>query len=246
MARSIIVIPARLASTRLPQKPLAPIRGIPMIVRVWQQAIAANIGPVIVACCGIEIAEAIKEAGGQAIITDPDLPSGTDRIVAALKSYDPAREFDYVINLQGDLPLINPEDIKKVMIPFEESAVDLTTLGAKIIEPAEISNPNVVKVAAGEWQDIKGNKVSRAIYFSRQAVPANAVEFYHHVGIYGYRRQAIERFVALGPSYLETTEKLEQLRALEAGMRIDMALIDTVPLSVDTPEDLEKVIRLSA
>lgn len=242
MSQSLIVIPSRLGSTRLPQKPLALINGVPMIVRVWQQAIAANIGPVIVACCGAEIAAVIRAAGGQAIITDPDLPSGTDRIVAAMREYSQADQYDYIINLQGDLPLINPLDIKKVMLPFVSSSTEVTTLGARITDSSETSNPNVVKIATGKWFDLQEGKVARAIYFSRQAIPANAIDFYHHVGVYGYRRGAIERFVSLSPSYLEKTEKLEQLRALEDGMRIDVALIDTVPLSVDTQEDLEKVI----
>lgn len=241
MTKTLIVIPARLASTRLPQKPLAMIHGVPMIVRVWQQAVAANIGPVIVACCGPEIADIIRQAGGEAIITDPDLPSGSDRVVAALNQFDPTGSYDVIINLQGDLPTIDPDDIRKVMLPLANDAVDIATLGIKITDPSEITNPNVVKIAISAWQGVEGGEVARAIYFSRQAIPANAIDFYHHVGVYAYRRQALNRYVTLPPSYLEITEKLEQLRALEDGMRIDVAKLTTMPQSVDTPQDLENV-----
>lgn len=244
MTKPIIVIPSRLASTRLPQKPLALVQGVAMIVRVWQQAMAADIGPVIVACCGQEIADAIHQAGGQAIITDPDLPSGTDRVVAALTQFDPEKKYEVVINLQGDLPFVNPEDIRKVLIPLVNPAVDIATLGAKIIDASDIANPHVVKIACGHWNPMAGGKVARAIYFSRQSIPANATEFYHHVGIYAYRRAALTRFVELAPSYLEVTEKLEQLRALEEGMRIEVAFIAAVPHTIDTPEDLERVTAL--
>lgn len=241
MTKTLIVIPARLASTRLPQKPLAIIHGIPMIVRVWQQALASGLGPVIVACCGPEIANVIRQAGGEAIMTDPHLPSGSDRIVAALNQFDPEGLYDTIINLQGDLPTINPGDIRTVMLPLANKAVDIATLGSRITNPHEIGNPNVVKIAMGCWHPVKGGETARAIYFSRQAIPANAVEFYHHIGIYAYRRQALERYVRLPPSYLEKTEKLEQLRALEDGMRIDVAKLMRVPPSVDTSEDLEIV-----
>lgn len=244
MTKTIIVIPSRLASTRLPKKPLALVQGISMIVRVWQQAVAANMGPVIVACCGEEIAEAIRKEGGVAIITDPDLPSGTDRVVAALAQFDPAEKYDYVINLQGDLPFINPMDIQKVTIPLTDPEVDIATLGAKIINTSEITNANVVKIACGRWQTKDGESIARAVYFSRQAIPANASEFYHHIGVYAYRRSALTQYVQLKPSYLEMVEKLEQLRALEVGMRIDVALVSEVPQSIDTPEDLERVTAL--
>lgn len=244
MTKTIIVIPSRLASRRLPDKPLALVQGEPMIVRVWQQALAANVGPVIVACCGPEIAEVIHAAGGQAIITDPDLPSGTDRVVAALQQFDPLHLYDIVVNLQGDLPLIDPADVRRTLTPLTNSAVDIGTLGARIVDPAEVTNPNVVKIACGKWHAWGGEQVSRAIYFSRQAIPANAVEHYHHVGIYAYRRKALNRFVQLPPSYLEKTESLEQLRALEEGMRIEVTLIDEVPHTIDTAEDLERVTAL--
>ncbi len=180
MTKAIIVIPSRLASTRLPKKPLALVQGISMIVRVWQQAIAANMGPVIVACCGEEIAEAIHKEGGLAIITDPDLPSGTDRVVAALAQFDPAEKYGSVINLQGDLPFIDPIDIQKVVLPLTNPEVDIATLGARIIDASEINNPNVVKIACGRWHTIEEERVARAVYFSRQSIPANASEFYHH------------------------------------------------------------------
>lgn len=244
MTKAIIVIPSRLASTRLPKKPLALVQGISMIVRVWQQAMAANMGPVIVACCGEEIAEAIRSEGGLAIITDPDLPSGTDRVVAALAQFDPAEKYGSVINLQGDLPFINPLDIQKVILPLVNPDVDIATLGAKIIETSEINNPSVVKIACGRWHTIEDESIARAIYFSRQPIPANAPEFYHHVGVYAYRRRALTQYVQLEPSYLEMVEKLEQLRALEAGMRIDVTLVSEVPQSIDTPEDLERVTAL--
>lgn len=244
MTKTLIVIPSRLASARLPDKPLAMVQGEAMIVRVWQQAVDANIGPVIVACCGSEIADVIHAAGGQAIITDPDLPSGTDRVVAALKQFDPLHLYDVVINLQGDLPFIDPADIRRSLVPFSNPAVDIGTLGAKITDTSEISNPNVVKIACGEWNTVAGEQVARAVYFSRQAVPANATEFYHHVGIYAYRRKALNRYVQLPPSYLERIEKLEQLRALEDGMRIEVTKVNEVPHSIDTPEDLERVTAL--
>lgn len=236
----LIVIPARLASQRLPNKPLVDIKGIPMIVRVWQQAVKANVGPVIVACCGPEIREAIEAAGGIAIETDPELPSGSDRVMAAIQQFDPQNAYKIIINLQGDLPTIQPLDIQKSLVPLRNPLVDIGSLCAPITEAADIHNPNVVKIAAGAWQTNDICSTSRAVYFSRQAVPANADIYYVHVGIYAYRRPILEAFMALPPSYLEITEKLENLRALEAGMRIDVALLDEIPQSVDTQEDLSK------
>jgi len=241
MTQTVIVIPARLGSTRLPNKPLADIDGKPMIIRVVEQAKSANLGPVIVACCGPEIRCVVESHGGFAIETDPDLPSGSDRIVAALRQYDPDNKFEYIINLQGDLPLIDPRDIKKSLIPITRYDYDIGTLGAEIKDPNEINNPNVVKIALSAWQTNDDLSIAKAIYFSRLPVPATAKHFYHHIGIYAYRRYALERFVTLSPSYLETTEKLEQLRALEDGMTIGVGLVDSVPLSVDTPQDLENV-----
>ncbi|WP_032112512.1 3-deoxy-manno-octulosonate cytidylyltransferase [Candidatus Paracaedibacter symbiosus] len=244
MTKTLIVIPARLAAGRLPQKPLALIEGVPMIVRVWRQAMLANVGPVIVACCGEEIASVVRAAGGEAIITDPDLPSGTDRVVAAMNQFDAGSDYDIVINLQGDLPTIDPNDVRQVMLPFAEPEVDIATLAAKIEEASQITNPNVVKIATGTWRKVVDGQVARAVYFSRQAIPANATEFYYHIGVYAYRKEALNRFVQRAPSYLEMTEKLEQLRALEAGMRIDVTRISQIPQSVDTPQDLERVVAM--
>ncbi|MBW8310350.1 MAG: 3-deoxy-manno-octulosonate cytidylyltransferase [Candidatus Paracaedibacteraceae bacterium] len=246
MTQSIIVIPARLASTRLPNKPLADIQGKPMIVRVMEQAQKANLGPVIVACCGPEIAAVIRQAGGIAIETDPDLPSGSDRIVAALRDYDPQEIYETVINLQGDLPTIDPQLIRASLAPLADPNIDIATLCCEIQDAAEVQNPNVVKIATSPWVNQGGVAISRGVYFSRLAIPANAQTYYHHIGIYTYRRTALERFVSLPPSYLETTEKLEQLRALEAGMHIGVVLVDGMPQSVDTPEDLERVCRLKS
>ena len=242
--KPIIVIPARIDSSRLPRKALADIAGVPMVVRVMHQAMAARIGPVVVACCGQEIADVVTAAGGRAIITDPLLPSGTDRIVAALKEADPNLNHDVVINLQGDLPTIDPADIAKVLIPFAHEDVEISTLATLIKDGREINNVNVVKVATTAWQWSDGVDVARAIYFSRQSIPANAAHYYHHIGIYGYRRSALEKFVSLPVAYLEQTEKLEQLRALEAGMRIEVVLIDHTPASVDVFEDLMGVRAL--
>lgn len=240
----IIIIPARIASQRLPNKALASISGVPMVVRVMRQAKAANIGPVIVACCGIEIADIVEAHGGVAVITDPALPTGTDRVVAALNRVDPEHKHDIVINLQGDLPTIDPKDIGQVLVPFQHPDVAITSLAALIKDPKEIKNPNVVKIATSIWTKQGKTDVARAVYFSRQRIPANATSFYHHIGIYGYRRQALERFVTLPVSYLEETERLEQLRALEDGMRIDVALVNNIPPSVDTAEDLALVRAL--
>jgi 3-deoxy-manno-octulosonate cytidylyltransferase (CMP-KDO synthetase) len=246
MSTAIIIIPARLASTRLPHKPLADIHGKPMIVRVLEQAQKAQLGPVLVACCGPEIAEVVRSGGGVAIETDPCLPSGSDRVVAALRSYDPEGQYDTIINLQGDLPTIDPGLIRTSLVPLENPEVDMATLCCEITDTQEINNPNVVKIATSHWtKGTKGTRgavaTSRAVYFSRLGVPANARVHYHHIGLYAYRRPALERFVELPPSFLETTEKLEQLRALEAGMRVDLALVAEIPPSVDTPEDLNHV-----
>lgn len=241
MTKTIIVIPSRLASTRLPNKPLADINGKPMIVRVLEQAQQAQLGPVVVACCGSEIAEVVRAAGGIAIETNPHLPSGSDRIVEALRQYDPDGEYDTVINLQGDLPVIAPELIKASLVPLTNPSVDIATLCCEIQDKSDVDNPNVVKVATSYWAHQDGIAVSRGVYFSRLGIPANARLHYHHIGIYTYRRSSLEKFVSLPASYLETTEKLEQLRALEAGMHIGVVLIEGMPLSVDTPEDLERV-----
>jgi len=232
----IIVIPARLAATRLPNKPLADINGLPMIVHVWQQALKANIGPVVVACCGEEIAHEIRNRGGIAVLTDPDLPKGSDRIYAALQGVEDQEQYNVIINLQGDLPTIDPEVLKSVLAPLNNPDVDIATVAAVIKDPKEIQNPNVVKIAM--CAPDPATKTGRALYFSRCPIPANAPVYYHHIGIYAYRRSALEKFITLPMSYLENCESLEQLRAMESGMRMDVAVVDAFPLSIDTQEDL--------
>lgn len=237
----ILLIPARMASTRLPNKPLADIGGVPMIVRVWARAVAAGLGPVVVAVAEPEIARAVEKAGGTAVMTDPDLPSGSDRIWAALAKADPDGRHDVVINLQGDLPALDPEQIKTVARALETSGADIATLAAPIDNPADEINPAVVKAVVAWAAD---GRQGRALYFTRASAPAGEGTLWHHIGIYAYRREALESFVALPPSPLETREKLEQLRALEAGMSICVARVDEPPLSVDTPQDLERARKL--
>jgi 3-deoxy-manno-octulosonate cytidylyltransferase (CMP-KDO synthetase) len=237
----ILLIPARLASTRLPAKPLADIGGVPMIVRVLRQAEAAGLGPVAVAAGEAEIAAAVKAAGGQAVLTDPDLPSGSDRIYAALEKLDPERRHDVVINLQGDLPALDPAQIRAVAAALGDSGADIATLAAEIVDPAERDNPSVVKAVVAWGRD---GRRGRALYFTRATAPTGDGPLFHHVGIYAYRRDALTRFVGLPPSPLELREKLEQLRALEANMSIAVARVDSVPLSVDTPSDLERARKI--
>lgn len=227
----LILIPARLASTRLPNKPLALIGGEPMIVQVWRRAVAAGIGEVVVAADSQAIQSAIESAGGRAVLTDPDLPSGSDRIFAALCDIDPEKKHDVIINVQGDMPTLDPEIIIAAAKLLDDPGTDIGTLAAVITDPHEKTDPAVVKIALAG---------TRALYFSRALIPANEGPHFHHIGIYAYRRAALERFVEMPPSVLESREKLEQLRALEAGMRIDVAVVDAVPLGVDTPEGLEK------
>ena len=239
----IVVIPARLASTRLPDKPLADIAGVPMIVHVWRRARDAGIGPVIVACGDAAIAEAVRNAGGEAVMTRPDHPSGSDRAFEAVQAIDPGGAHDIVVNVQGDLPTIDPAAIRAVLDPLDDPAVDISSLVAEIADPAERDDPNAVKAVAAI---APGARIGRALYFSRVAVPSGDGPLYHHIGLYGFRRAALARFVALPPGILEQRERLEQLRALEAGMRIDVACVDTVPDGVDTPADLERArARLS-
>lgn len=243
----IVVIPARMAASRLPGKVLADIQGAPMIVQVWRRAREAEIGPVLVACAEPEVAQAIEAAGGTAVLTDPDHPSGSDRVFEALQAVDPDGRHDAVVNVQGDLPSIDPAAIQAVFAPLADPAVDIATLVAEISEARERSDPNVVKAAAAFTA---GSRIARALYFSRAPVPwagaEDALPLYHHIGLYAFRRPALERFVTLPKSGLETRERLEQLRALEAGMRIDVALVDTVPLGVDTPDDLARARALMA
>lgn len=241
--RPIVIIPARLASTRLPGKPLADIAGTPMIVHVLRRAEAAAIGPVVVACAERAIADAVERAGGRAVLTRPDLPSGSDRIHAAVTLLDPERRHDIVVNVQGDFPTIEPEAIRAALAPLADPAVDIATLAAPIRDPGERDDPNTIKAAVGY---APGERIARALYFSRSAVPHGAGAYYHHIGLYAYRRAALERFVALAPAVLEQRESLEQLRALAAGMRIDVALIDSFPFGVDTPTHLARAREILA
>ncbi len=239
----IVIIPARMASTRFPGKPLAAIDGVPMIVHVMRRAAEADVGPVLVAVAEREVADAVEAAGGIAILTDPDLPSGSDRIHQALVRFDPDGAHDAVVNVQGDLPTIEPAAIDASLRALSGEGVDIATLAAVITREAERDDPNVVKavvpLAAGARQ-------GRALYFTRATAPAGDGPLLHHIGLYAYRRAALERFIALPPGVLEQREKLEQLRALEAGMHIEVALVDTVPLGVDTPADLERAAQILA
>jgi len=230
-----------MASTRLPGKPLADIAGEPMIVHCWRRAVEADVGPVIVACAEREIADAVEAAGGTAVLTAPDLPSGSDRAAAALTALDPYEAYDAVVNLQGDLPTLDPAAVRAAYAALATEGVDIATLACPIRQEDERSNPNVVKAVIALQS---GATQGRALYFSRATVPAGEGEHYHHIGLYAFRRAALTRFVALPVSGLEQRERLEQLRALEAGMRIDVALVDTVPLGVDTPADLERARAL--
>lgn len=239
----IVAIPARMPSTRLPGKPLADIQGLPMIVQVWKRATEAGVGPVLVAAAEQEIVDAIAKAGGQAVLTDPDHPTGSDRIAEAVKRVDPTGRYDVVVNVQGDLPTVDPAIIRDSLLPMADPQVDIATLVCEIALEEERSNPNVVKAAVGFRP---GARVARALYFSRATIPARDGPHYHHIGLYAYRRAALEKFVALPNGVLQDRESLEQLRALENGMRIDAVLVDTVPLGVDTPADLERARRMLA
>ncbi|MEE2693951.1 MAG: 3-deoxy-manno-octulosonate cytidylyltransferase [Pseudomonadota bacterium] len=236
----VIIIPSRLGSSRLARKPLAKIGDAPMIVQVWRRAIESKVGKVIVACADREIADVVSEAGGEAVITNPDLPSGSDRVFQALEKIDPSRSFDKIVNLQGDLPNIEPKTLSAVLEPLQNPEVDIGTLAARIQDQEQRDDPNVVKVVAAIG-DTDATRIARALYFTRVAAPAGDGDLWHHIGIYSYRRSALLKFVGLRQSGLELREKLEQLRALEAGMRIDVARVDNVPIGVDTPADLAKV-----
>lgn len=236
----LIVIPARMAATRLPGKPLLDIAGEPMIVHVLRRAQAAKLGPVVVATDAEVIAACVEKAGGRAVMTRSDHPSGSDRIYEALDIVDPHRRAKIVVNVQGDLPTLPPADVKAALGPLADPAVDIATLAAEIENTEDAFNPNVVKVV--------GTQVApgrlRALYFTRAPAPYGEGPLYHHIGLYAFRRAALARFVSLPPSPLETRERLEQLRALEAGMRIDVTIVDSVPLGVDTPDDLERARSL--
>jgi 3-deoxy-manno-octulosonate cytidylyltransferase (CMP-KDO synthetase) len=242
MSDPIVLIPSRLAATRLPNKPLADIGGEPMIVHVWRRAVEAGIGPVAVATDSSDIAEAVARAGGRAVMTRTDHASGSDRIFEALEKLDPEGRHDVVVNVQGDLPTIDPAAVAASVSPLADPAVHIATLVAVIEREEEKANPAVVKMV--------GSPVSpgrfRALYFTRATAPYGDGPLYHHIGLYAYRRRALERFVGLSPSALERREKLEQLRALEAGMRIDAIVVDDVPLGVDTPHDLERAREIIA
>lgn len=237
----IVIVPARMASTRLPNKPLANIHGKPMIVHVMDRAAEADVGPVLCAAAETEIIDAVKDAGYEAILTNPDHPSGSDRIWEALCTADSSGSYDVIVNLQGDLPTLAPNLITAVAAPLSDQDVDIATLVSEITESKERDNPNVVKCIAA-LDD--GRTQARALYFTRATAPTGNGPLWHHIGIYAYRRSALERFVSMPPGLLEQREKLEQLRALEAGMRIEAVRVDTVPLGVDTPADLERARQM--
>ena len=242
MAAVLVLIPARMASTRLPGKPLADIAGEPMIVHVMRRAQAAAVGPVVGATDSEAIAACVEKAGGRALMTRADHVSGSDRIFEALAAADPEGSADIIVNVQGDLPTLAPSDVAAAVAPLADPAVDIGTLAAEISEAQERANPNVVKVV--------GSPVApgrlRALYFTRATAPSGEGPLYHHIGLYAYRRAALARFVGLPPSPLERREKLEQLRALEAGMRIDVSVVASVPPGVDTPDDLDRARALLA
>jgi 3-deoxy-manno-octulosonate cytidylyltransferase (CMP-KDO synthetase) len=242
MADVLILIPARMASTRLPGKPLIDIAGEPMIVHVMRRAQAARLGEVVVATDSEVIAACVEKAGGRAVMTRADHASGSDRIFEALAVADTQRKSAIIVNVQADLPTIAPSDIAAAIAPLADPAVDIATVAAEITRAQERTDPNVVKLVGTPV----GERRLRALYFTRAAAPAGEGPLYHHIGLYAFRRPALERFVALPPSPLEQREKLEQLRALEAGMRIDATIVDSVPLGVDTPADLERARELLA
>ena len=233
----IVVIPARMASTRLPNKPLADICGKPMIAHMIDRGREADIGPVAVACGDQVIADAIRADGGSAVLTDPSLPRGSDRVQAALTALDPAGRHDVIVNLQGDLPTIPPAYLRAVLGPLSDPSIDIATLVAPITSRAEAEASQVVKAACAFDG---GRAVSPALYFSRAPIPWGDGPLWHHIGIYAFRREALARFVSLPESPLEKRESLEQLRALEAGMRIACARVEHAPFGVDTPDDLER------
>ncbi len=239
----IVVIPARMASTRLPGKPLADIHGRPMIVHVLERAREADIGPVAVACAETEIADAVRTYGGTAVLTDPSLPSGSDRVHAALAALDPQGRHDVVVNLQGDFPTILPHQLRAVVAPLADPTADIGTLVVPIESEEEANTLSFVKAACAFE---RGRAVSPALYFSRAPIPSGDGPRWHHIGVYAYRRAALARFVSLPESPLERREKLEQLRALEDGMRILCARVEHGAFGVDTPADLERARALLA
>ena len=242
MTTSIVLIPARMSASRLPGKPLADICGVPMIVHVMRRAAAAGLGRVVVATDSDEILRVVEAAGGEAVMTRADHPTGSDRIREAAGLVDPDGRFERIINVQGDLPTLDPGIVSAAAQLLDDPAVDIGTLAAVIVRPEEVSNPAVVKAIGTPI----GERRLRALYFSRATAPSGEGPLYHHIGLYAYRRAALERFVSLPPAPLEQRERLEQLRALENGMRIDVAVVDTVPLGVDTPTELERARALIA
>jgi 3-deoxy-manno-octulosonate cytidylyltransferase (CMP-KDO synthetase) len=241
----IVLIPSRLASTRLPNKPLADIAGVPMIVHVWRRAVAAEVGPVVVACGDNAILRAVEAAGGRAVMTDPRHPTGSDRIAEAIARLDPNREHDAVINVQGDLPLLDPAAVQVARFALDDAEIDIATLGAVITDEGALHETSVNKVVAGFTDP---TRPARALYFSKAIVPWGEGPHYEHIGLYAYRREALERFVRLPQGVLELRERLEQLRALENGMTMSVSLIDPARMGVqvDTPADLERARALAA
>ncbi|KJS21538.1 MAG: 3-deoxy-manno-octulosonate cytidylyltransferase [Hoeflea sp. BRH_c9] len=239
---TLVIIPARMASARLPGKPLADIGGEPMVVWVARQAMRASVGRVAVATDSREIADAVEAAGFEAVMTRDDHQSGSDRVFEAAMKLDPDGRAQIILNVQGDIPAIEPEAIRRSALPLLSSAADLATLAVEITDEAEKTNPSIVKVIGSPI----GDRLLRALYFTRATAPYGEGPLYHHIGLYAWRRAALQRFVALRPSTLEKRESLEQLRALEDGMRIDVAIVDSVPLGVDTPADLERARQILA
>ncbi|MGI9463377.1 MAG: 3-deoxy-manno-octulosonate cytidylyltransferase [Aestuariivirgaceae bacterium] len=238
-ANTIVLIPARMASARLPGKPLADICGTPMIVHVWRRAVEAAVGPVLVAAAESEIVTAVTQAGGDAVLTDPDLASGSDRIAAALAQRDPGGRYRFVINLQGDLPLIDPGAVRRCLAALASPDIQISTLAARITDDAEIANPDIVKALA----DLEGQDLARADDFVRHLPDQAVAPFWHHIGIYGYRRDALDDFVKLPVSRHEKERRLEQMRAMDNGMTIAVARVDSIPFGVDTPADLDRARR---
>lgn len=235
---TLVVIPTRLGATRLPGKPLADICGKPMIVHVWEKAIQANVGPVIVASADQQIVDVIHAIGGQGVLTDPALATGTDRVKAAVDIYDPQGTYSHIINIQGDLPTLEPSLVRHVLDPFQNPHVDMATLTTPITDSHELTDGNVVKIALSLTP---GADIGRALYFSRNLIASGEGVHYHHIGLYAYTRDCLNRFVSLPVNDLEVRERLEQLRALAHGLRIDVKVVETkAPFGVDTPADLEK------
>ncbi|CAN5331296.1 3-deoxy-manno-octulosonate cytidylyltransferase [soil metagenome] len=243
MPSAIVLIPTRMASTRLPGKPLADIHGAPMIVHVWRRAVEAKVGRVVVATDDLAIAAAIELAGGEAVMTRTDHQNGTERIHEALRLLKSTEEI--VVNVQGDIPTVSPATVRAVLAPLGDRAVDIGTICAKIVREEERTNPNVVKVVGSPRTLVDEDAgILRALYFTRATAPWGEGPLWHHIGLYAYRRDTLDRYVRLQPTPLEQRERLEQLRALENGMRIDVAIVDTVPLGVDTPDDLTRAREL--